>query len=161
MTLLNILKQGNPVLKKKSKAVTKLTPKHTKLIKDMFETMKEAPGIGLAAPQVGALERIIVILLEGVPYCVVNPKISKKAGRQVCKEACLSVPGLEGPVERHKNITVKGLDRTGKPFQIDAEGLLAVVFQHEIDHLDGILFVDRVKDPSQIELINKEKKPTI
>ena len=156
MAKLTILTQGNPVLKKKAKAVSKITKEHAKLLSDMLETMKDAPGVGLAAPQVGVSERLIVVSIEDKTFLLVNPKIVKKEGRQVCIEGCLSVPGLEGPVERHKKICVKAQDKSGKHITIDAEGLLAVVFQHEIDHRDGILFVERVKDPSLI----KEKQPT-
>lgn len=156
MSILNILIKGNPVLKKKAKAVKKMTAAHAKLMDDMVETMRVAPGIGLAAPQVGISERIIVVELENDLYCLANPKITKKSGRQVCMEGCLSVPGLEGPVVRYDKICVTGMDKSGCQVKLDAEGLLSVVFQHEIDHLDGILFVERVKEPSLI----KPKKPT-
>ena len=156
MSILNILTKGSPVLKKKAASVKKVTPVHAKLMDDMVETMRQAPGIGLAAPQVGISERIIVVELENNLYCLANPKITKKSGKQVCMEGCLSVPGLEGPVQRAEKICVTGMDKRGHQVKVDAEGLLAVVFQHEIDHLDGILFVERVKDPSLI----KPKEPT-
>lgn len=152
MPKLTILTQGNPLLKKKAKAVSRITKEHAKLLADMFETMKAAPGVGLAAPQVGVSERLIVVSAEDKTFLLVNPKIVKKEGNQTCIEGCLSVPGLEGPVERHKKIRVKAQNKSGKQVTIEAEGLLAVVFQHEIDHLDGILFVDRIKDPSLIKL---------
>ncbi len=150
MTKLKILTDGHPILKKKAKAVAKLSKHHVKLMDDMLETMKAAPGIGLAAPQVGVPERIIVVSCMGQEHCLANPKMTKRAGRQVCNEGCLSVPGLEGPVERFANITVTGMDRSGKQVNIEAKDMLAVVFQHEMDHLDGILFTQRVKDPSLI-----------
>lgn len=156
MAKLKICVQGNPVLKKKAKSVKKVLPHHLKLMEDMLETMLAAPGIGLAAPQVGISERIIVAQVEGIVYFLVNPKIVKKSGKEVCYEGCLSVPGVEAPVERYKDVTVQALDKTGKPVTIDAGGLLAVVFQHEIDHLDGVLFVERVSDPSEIRVKTKE-----
>ncbi len=158
MAILEILTKGNPVLKKKSKSVAKITPKHHKLIRDMVETMIEAPGIGLAAPQVGILERIIVLIVDEKIICVINPKIVKKSGKQTCNEGCLSVPGLEAPVERYEKVTVKGLDKSGKPVSYEVEEIDAVVFQHEIDHLDGILFVDKVKDPSTIVVKKTDTK---
>lgn len=156
MTKLKILKIGDPLLKKRAKSVSRITTKHQKLIKDMIETMIEAPGIGLAAPQVGVSERIIVLLIDENPVCVVNPKITKRSGKQVCNEGCLSVPGAEAPVERYEQIKVTGLDKKGESVSYEVKDVNAVIFQHEIDHLDGIIFVDRVKDPSTI--IYKDKK---
>ncbi len=156
MSKLKICVQGNPILKKKAKSVKKVLPHHLKLMEDMLETMIAAPGIGLAAPQVGISERIIVAKVDDLEYFLVNPRIVKKSGKEICYEGCLSVPGVEAPVERHKEVSVQALDRTGKPVTIDAGGLLAVVLQHEIDHLDGILFVERVSDPSEIRVKTKE-----
>ncbi len=156
MAKLKICVQGNPVLKKKAKSVKKISSQHLKLMEDMLETMIAAPGIGLAAPQIGISERIIVVKVEDSVYCLVNPKITKKSGKAVCYEGCLSVPGVEAPVERYGEVLVQALDKTGKPVSINADGLLAVVFQHEIDHLDGILFVEKVKDPSEIRIKSKE-----
>ncbi len=161
MSLRKIITKGNPVLKKKAKAVKKITKDHLTLIDDMFDTMIAAPGIGLAAPQIGVSERIIVIGLEENRLCLINPKIVKKSGKQVFREACLSVPGLDAPVERYEKVCVKALDRAGKPLTINADELFAVVLQHEIDHLDGILFVDRVTDPSLIEFKKTAKEETI
>lgn len=156
MSKLKICVQGNPILKKKAKSVKKVLPHHLKLMEDMLETMIAAPGIGLAAPQVGISERIIVAKVDDLEYFLVNPRIVKKSGKEICYEGCLSVPGVEAPVERHKEVSVQALDKTGKPVTIDAGGLLAVVLQHEIDHLDGILFVERVSDPSEIRVKTKE-----
>jgi len=156
MAKLKICVQGNPVLKKKAKSVKKITPAHLKLMEDMLETMIAAPGIGLAAPQVGVSERIIVVKVEDCVYCLANPKIVKKSGKTVCYEGCLSVPGLEAPVDRCSEVRVQALDKTGKPVTINADGLLAIVFQHEIDHLDGILFIEKVKDLSEIRIKTKE-----
>ncbi|MBU1026778.1 MAG: peptide deformylase [Candidatus Margulisbacteria bacterium] len=156
----NIVKFPNPVLKKKAKAVKKVTPKIIKLIDDMVETMHAAPGIGLAAPQVGVSLRVIVADIGAGEIAIVNPKIVKKSGKQTFTEGCLSLPGIEAPIERAEKVAVKGLDRDGKNVCIEAEGLLATVLQHEIDHLDGYVFVDRVSDPSLIKhvVFEKEKK---
>ncbi|MFA5103693.1 MAG: peptide deformylase [Candidatus Margulisiibacteriota bacterium] len=156
MSKLKICVQGNPILKKKAKSIKKITPAHIKLMENMFETMIAAPGIGLAAPQVGVSERLIVVKVEDAVYCLANPKIVKRTGKAVCYEGCLSVPGLEAPVERYREVRVQAIDKSGKPVTINADGILAVVFQHEIDHLDGILFIERVKDPSEIRIKAKE-----
>lgn len=157
MAKLKIYVKGNPVLKKKAKPVKKITARHKQLLEDMFETMLSAPGIGLAAPQVGVSERLIVIKVGDTSYKLINPKIVKKSGEIVCNEGCLSVPGVEAPVNRYKDICVEALDQNGKKVVINASDLLAVVFQHEIDHLDGILFIERVKDPSLIKIKPEEE----
>ncbi len=161
MTTRKILVQGHPILKKKAKAVKKLTAEHQKLIDDMIETMVNAPGVGLAAPQVGVSERIIVADVGNGPFCVVNPKITARKGKITCTEGCLSVPGLEAPVERSEQVSVTGRDRRGKEIKIDADELLAIVMQHEIDHLDGVLFVERVADPSTIVFSKPKKKEIV
>jgi len=116
----------------------------------MEETLKAAPGIGLAAPQVGELIRVIVADIGDGLHVLINPKIIKKSGTQTFVEGCLSLPGIEGPVERANKVTIKAVDLRGKQIQIEAQDLLATVFQHEIDHLDGKLFVDKVADPNLI-----------
>ena len=161
MAILTILTQGNPVLKKKSKAVGKILPELKKLIDNMEDTMRAAPGVGLAAPQVGVLQRVIVVDIGEGLISLINPKIVKKSGKCMFYEGCLSVPGVEGQVERSESICVKGLDRNGNPVVIEAEGYLAIVLQHEIDHLDGVLFVDRIKDLSRIKYIKSKKDETI
>lgn len=150
----------SPILKKKAKSVKRVTPEIVSLINDMIETMHAAPGVGLAAPQVGVSLRVIVVDIGQGPIAVVNPKIVKKSGQQTFMEGCLSVPGVEAPVERASKITVQGMDTSGKIVKTEAEGLLATVFQHEIDHLEGKVFVDRVKDPSTIKhmAFEQEKK---
>lgn len=158
----------HPVLRKKAKAVKRVTPEIVKLIDDMIETMRVAPGIGLAAPQVGESIRVIVVDItpcasDSEKECrveIVNPKIIKKTGNQTFQEGCLSLPGVEAQVKRCSQVVVKGLDRNGQNIKIEAEGLLATVLQHEIDHLDGLVFIDRVDDPSIIKhmAFEKEKK---
>ena len=161
--LLDILRYPNPGLKKKCRSIKKVDDKINKLINNMFETMYVAPGVGLAAPQVGELIRLIVVDVGNNPIALINPEIIKKAGKQVFMEGCLCLPGIEAPVERASSIVVKGLDRQGKPVKYEAEGLLATVFQHEVDHLDGHVFIDRVKDPSLIRFVENshEKKEEI
>lgn len=156
----NIIKFPNPILRKKCKAVKKVTPQIVKLIDDMIETMHQAPGVGLAAPQVGEPIRVIVADIGIGEISLVNPEIIKKWGSQVFYEGCLSLPGVEAPVERASHVRVRGLNREGEPIEIEAEDLLATVLQHEIDHLDGMVFIDRVKDPSLIRHVPpaREKK---
>lgn len=137
-----------------------MTPEIVRLIDDMIETMQAAPGVGLAAPQVGESVRVIVADIGEGPTALVNPKIVKKSGKQTFTEGCLCLPGVEAPVERASEVAVTGLDRSGKSVRIEAKGLLATVLQHEVDHLDGLVFIDRVSDPSLIKHIpfEKEKK---
>jgi peptide deformylase len=146
-----ILRFPNPILRKKAKAVKKVTAEIVRLIDDMIETMHAAPGVGLAAPQVGESVRVIVADVGEGPIALINPKILEKSGTQTFTEGCLCLPGVEAPVERASRVLVKGTGRSGKTVTLEARGLLATVFQHEIDHLDGLVFIDRVKDPSLIK----------
>ncbi len=150
MATLEILKYPNPILKKKARALKKVDDDTLRLIADMIETMHEAPGVGLAAPQVGRSIRLIVVDVGEGPIAMINPKIKKRSGEQVFVEGCLSVPNLEAPVKRSETIVVQGLGRDGAPLTVEAAGLISTVFQHEIDHLDGKLFIDRVSDPADI-----------
>jgi peptide deformylase len=156
MALRKIVTLPEPVLRRKAHAVTKIDKNLQTVIDDMIETMREAPGVGLAAPQVGLSERVIVVEYleheedeekEDAPkkvWVVVNPEIVTSSEETLMGvEGCLSIPGLVGEVERHAAIQVKGLNRHGKPTKIKAQGWLARIFQHEIDHLNGILFPDR------------------
>ncbi|MEW6239325.1 MAG: peptide deformylase [Chloroflexota bacterium] len=146
----------DPVLRRKARAVTKFDKTLQTLIEDMIETMREAPGVGLAAPQVGISERVIVVEYyereedeekEDAPkkvWALVNPEIVKASAETVTGvEGCLSIPGLVGEVERHESLTVKGLNRHGQPTRVKAKGWLARIFQHEIDHVNGVVFTDR------------------
>lgn len=156
MALLEIIRTDNPILRKKAIKVTSFDHKFQTLVDDMIETMIAAPGVGLAAPQVAVSQRLIVVRLPddeesreeygdqaGVVYAVANPKIIKASRKLVSGvEACLSIPGYFGEVDRHEEVVVTGLDRHGKDFRIKAQGWLARVFQHEIDHLDGQLYID-------------------
>ncbi|MBU0672477.1 MAG: peptide deformylase [Candidatus Margulisbacteria bacterium] len=155
-----VIRFPNPVLRKKAKAVKRITPQIIKLMDQMIKIMHAAPGIGLAAPQIGESLRIIVADIGAGEIALANPRIVTKQGKQTFTEGCLSLPGVEAPVERAARVTVKGLSREGQAVTIEAEDLLATVLQHEIDHLDGKVFIDRVSDPSLIKhvVFAKEKK---
>ncbi len=151
MPLRDIITTPHPTLRRKARKVTDFGPKLQTLIDDMVETMREAPGVGLAAPQVNVSLRVIVVEFgdekdETVPpklYTLVNPEISRSSRDLVTGiEGCLSIPGLLGDVERSCSVTVKGLSRRGQPTKIKAKGWLARIFQHEVDHLHGVLFTD-------------------
>jgi peptide deformylase len=156
MSLRKIVTLPEPVLRRKAHSIAKVDKNLQTLIDDMVETMRDAPGVGLAAPQIGLSERLIVVEYyereedeekEDAPkkvWAVINPEVIKASEeKRLGVEGCLSIPGLVGEVERHASIQVKGLNRHGKPMKIKAEGWLARIFQHEIDHLNGILFTDR------------------
>jgi peptide deformylase len=172
MALKTIVTLPDPVLRRKARPVSGFDRNLQSLIEDMIETMREAPGVGLAAPQVGISERLIVIEYADPPedevgpsvdsletgeapaqprkvvkpklYVMVNPEIVKTSGETVVGvEGCLSIPGLVGEVERFSTIQVKGLNRRGQPMKVKAEGWLARIFQHEIDHINGVVFPDR------------------
>lgn len=145
MALRNIRTLGDQVLRKKAKEITEMTPKIEELIDDMFETMYEENGVGLAAPQVGILKRLVVIDTDGTPYVLINPEIIKTSGEQIGQEGCLSVPGKSGQVTRPNYVKVKALDRNMKEFVLEGTELLARAICHELDHLDGIMYVDLVE----------------
>ncbi|MGG3311662.1 peptide deformylase [Paenibacillus sp. 2KB_20] len=144
MAIRIIVKEPDEVLHKKAKEVTKITPNVQKLLDDMADTMYDAEGVGLAAPQVGILKRLIVIDAgdEHGLIKMINPEIVESEGEQFGPEGCLSIPGWNGDVRRAEKVTVKGLDREGKELIITGTGLLARAFQHEIDHLNGVLFTE-------------------
>jgi peptide deformylase len=145
MALLNILEYPDPRLRTVAEPVTVFDKALQQLVDDMFESMYAAPGIGLAATQVDVHQRLLVLDVtedKSMPLCFINPEIISSAGSSKGEEGCLSVPEVYEPVERAEQIRVKALDRHGKEFELEAEGLLAVCIQHEMDHLDGKLFVD-------------------
>ena len=144
MALREVRKKGDEVLNKKCKEVKVFDERLSILLDDMYDTMKESDGVGLAAPQVGILKRACVIDVGDGKIELINPEIISSSGSQTDQEGCLSVPGVFGEVERPMNVTVKAYDRFGKEFTVDGEGLLARAFCHEIEHLDGKLFLDRV-----------------
>lgn len=144
-----ILKDGDETLRKISRPVTAFDDKLQTLIDDMFETMYASNGIGLAAPQVGVLRRLFVMDLQdgSGPVVAINPQITQAEGSQICQEGCLSIPGKYGDVERPASLVLEATDRNGQPFSLPATALKAVCICHETDHLDGILFRDKVKGP--------------
>ncbi|MGI9952327.1 peptide deformylase [Moorellaceae bacterium AZ2] len=143
MAVYKIVILGEPVLREKARPVTKITPNLVKLIDNMAETMYFAPGVGLAAPQIGVSKRVIVIDVGEGLVELINPEIVAAEGTEVGVEGCLSIPGVQGEVPRSARVVVRGLDRYGREREYSAGGLFARALQHEIDHLDGILFIDR------------------
>lgn len=190
MGIRQIVTAPNPVLRVKAKRVKSITPEVQRLIDDMVETMHQAPGVGLAAPQVGVSQRVIVVEVAegsedgggerssteaaGEPaeepaaprptklYALVNPEITRHSGElEPGNEGCLSIPGYLGEVDRFSWATVKALDRHGKPFKLKVRGWPARVFQHEIDHLDGVLFIDRAKRLWKVEPEEEQATPAV
>ncbi len=164
MAVIPILKLPDAVLRQQAREITVINGELQRLIDDMAETMYAAPGLGLAANQVGRLHRLIVF---DVAYrdggardlkVIVNPCITEASGEYAHEEGCLSVADFSAEVRRHAKVTVKGLDRGGKPVTITGEGLLAVVLQHEVDHLDGILFIDRISRLKRSIYLRRLKK---
>ena len=153
MAIRKIREMGDPVLTKRCKEVTEITPRIQELIDDMFETLYEANGVGLAAPQVGILKRIVVIDVTGEdPILMINPKIIETSGEQEGYEGCLSVPGKSGYVTRPNYVKAVAYDENMEPFEIEGTELLARAICHELDHLDGHLYVEKVERP----LVNTE-----
>lgn len=150
--MLKIIINPNPILRKKSQNVTDvLSDKIQKLIPEMIETMKAKDGVGLAAPQVGENIRLLVVGYKDKDLAIINPKILKKSIlKEWDEEGCLSIPNKYGQVRRHKNITLKYLNEKGEEETLKANGLLARIIQHEIDHLDGILFIDKARNVTDI-----------
>ncbi len=158
MALLQILHFPDPRLRKKALPVDEVNDQVRQTVKDMFETMYDAPGIGLAATQVNLQQQIIVIDIsedKTEPMCLINTEIIAKDGEEEMQEGCLSVPGIFENVRRFENITVKALNEKGDEFNLEADGLLAVCIQHEMDHLDGKLFVDYLS-PLKLQRIKKK-----
>ena len=146
MAIRNIREMGDDILRKKSREVTEMTPKIRELISDMYDTLYESMGVGLAAPQVGILKRIVVIdVEEGNPYTLINPEILETRDTQTGGEGCLSVPGKAGKVTRPAYVRARALDENMQPYELEGEGLLARAICHELDHLEGILYVGRVE----------------
>jgi len=146
MAIRNIIQLGDPTLRKKSFPVTDFGQKTHQLLDDMKETLIKADGVGLAAPQVGVLRRVFIVMYDNYYYECINPVIVESSGSQIGEEGCLSVKGKFGTVERPNNIVVKAYDRHGKTFTVKAQGFMAKIFCHENDHLDGIVYVDKAID---------------
>ena len=154
MAILNILKEGDEALRKKCRRVDEITPRILQLLDDMHETLAKAEGVGLAAPQVGVLRRIVIVEIGDKKYEMINPEIIAKKGKQNEIEACLSVPERYGSVTRPSWVKVRATDRNGNIYEAEGEGLMARCFCHELDHLDGILYIDKADEmysPDEIE----------
>lgn len=150
MAVLDIRLVGDPVLRKKAEPVKKVTRRIVKLLRDMEETMYAANGVGLAGPQVGQSLRVIVVDVGDGPVHLINPVIEDAAGSEVDREGCLSIPGIVGYVERFERVRVSAINEKGKPVRFEAEGYFARALQHEIDHLDGILIIDKATSIAKI-----------
>lgn len=176
MAVLPIRMAGDPVLRRKAKKVRKVDASIQKLVDDMIETMRDAPGVGLAANQVGVLLRVIVIEVpvedddeededEEAPirrelYTLINPQIVKRSGEREIEEGCLSIPGYKAETPRSVSVTVKGLNRDGKEIRIKAkDNLLAQALEHEIDHINGVLYIDRLESTDQLVKLEDEEAP--
>jgi len=160
MAIRKILTEGDPALRVKCAPVAAVTPGILRLLDDMVDTMREANGVGLAGPQVGVVRRVIVVETEpGTVYKLINPEIIASSGEQEGLEGCLSVPGESGCVRRPMKVTVRATDVEGKTVTIEAEEFLARAFCHEIDHLDGILYVDKALYMNEPETDEAEKTP--
>ncbi len=161
MSILNVLCFPDPRLRLKAAPVVEVNDEIRTLVDDMFETMYGAPGIGLAAVQVNVLKRVIVIDIsenKSEPQCFINPEIIESSGSEKMEEGCLSVPGIYEPVTRAQFIKVRFLDRDGNAAELDADDLLSVCIQHEIDHLDGKLFVDYLSEMKRNRIRKKMEK---
>ncbi len=163
MSLLTILHHPDPRLRQKAEPVRTFDDALQKLIDDMFETMYDAPGVGLAATQVGVPLRLAVMdcsddKSQPQPMVVINPEISDPSDAEIMEEGCLSVPGVGEKVERYNRLKMRALDRHGQPYELEAEGLMAQAIQHEIDHLDGKLYIDRLSTLKRDRLLKKLSK---
>ncbi len=169
MPVRTILTAEAPVLRQKARRIKRFDAALERLVADMFETLHEANGLGLAAPQVGVSLRVVVIEMpadeeEGTParrYILCNPEIVKSSGEDTGEEGCLSLPGYVGEVTRAATVTVKGFSPAGKPVRVRGEGLLARALQHELDHLDGILFIDRLESLDKLRHVGEEEESQI
>lgn len=148
----------DPVLRQKSKRVRFIDSSISKLIENMLETMRAVEGVGLAAPQIGISLRVIVIgLPEQAEIALINPQIVRRSGERLVNEGCLSVPGYRGEVKRAVSVTVKGRDLSGKEIRIKADELLAQALEHEINHLDGVLYIDQLTSPDTLRKLEPEE----
>jgi len=152
MALREIRKVGDPILRKKSREVTEVNDRIREILDDLTETMRSVSGVGLAAPQVGILRRVVVVEVDDQLYELVNPVIVESDGEQFEDEACLSCPGKQGPVHRPYHVVVEALDRNGNKVRYEGEELLARAFCHETDHLDGVLFIDKAEEIEEFEV---------
>ena len=158
MTIRAMCHLPNPVLRQKAKRVSKIDSSTQKLIDDMIETMQLSNGVGLAAPQVGVSLRVVVLQMpDEEPVAIINPEIVKRIGKQEVTEGCLSVHGYAGEIKRSVSVTVKGQDRQGRALRIKATGLRAQALEHEIDHLNGVLYIDHIESQDRLYKIEPRK----
>ena len=158
MAVLRIRVAPDPVLRQRAKRVRSIDDSIHRLISDMIETMHDAPGVGLAAPQVGIPLRVIVLgLPEQAEIALINPEIVRRRGERVVNEGCLSVPGYMGQIKRSEAITIKGRDPNGKEIRIKADELLAQALEHEIDHINGVLYIDRLESIDDLRKLEPEE----
>jgi len=157
MAVLPILSYPDPLLRRKAKRVRNIDGSVERLIDDMVETMHQAQGVGLAAPQIGVPLRVIVIELPGEEtIALVNPQIAKRSGEYLVTEGCLSVPGYRGEIKRSVKVTAKGIDRRGREIRVKGEGLMAEALEHEIDHLNGVLYIDHLGSMDELYKVEVE-----
>ena len=152
MTVLNLRTLPDPVLRQKARRVTKIDDALQKLIDDMIDTMRDASGVGLAANQVGVLQRIVVIEIpeEEEVLVLINPEITRREGERLVEEGCLSIPGYRGELTRSLKVRVRALDRDGNTMRIKADGLLAQALEHETDHINGTLYIDHLESSDKL-----------
>ena len=157
MAIRTIRHLPDPVLRQKAKRVPAIDSSIQRLINDMVETMQQANGVGLAAPQVGVSLRVVVVQMPGEePIAIINPKMVKRAGEREVTEGCLSIPGYTSEIKRSISVTVKGQDRQGKAIRLKGTGLIAQALEHELDHLNGILYVDHLDSQDKLHKIEPE-----
>jgi peptide deformylase len=147
-----VLHYGEEPLREESQPIKEINDDIRRLVEDMFETMYAANGVGLAAPQVGKNIRLAIIDTGDDPLVFINPEIIKSSGKETCDEGCLSLPGLSEKVQRAARVIARATDLDGQDFEIEAEGLLARAIQHELDHLDGVLFIDRISKARRLQI---------
>ncbi len=161
MAILNIVKEGDPILRKKCRPVTEITPRIRQLIEDMADTLDDANGAGLAAPQVGIMRRIVLVVVDDEIVPMINPEIIETEGEQEEMEGCLSVPDVWGITHRPARVTVRAMNLAGETIEVTGEGLTARCFCHELDHLDGVLYIDNavhILTPEETEEMLKERE---
>ena len=158
MAVLPIRVVPDPILRQKSKRVSSINSSIHKLVANMIETMRSAPGVGLAAPQIGIPLRVIVIGIPGEEdIALINPQIVRRSGERLVDEGCLSIPGYVGKVKRATSVSVKGLNRNGKEIRIKANELLAQILEHEINHINGVLYIDRMENIDELRKIEPKE----
>ena len=161
MAVKPILNIENPVLRRKTARVSKIDKSILRLVDDLTDTLEVADGVGLAAPQIGSSLRVAVLWLpDEKPFAIINPEVIKRIGVREVEEACLSLPGYQGCIKRSVSVTVKCLGLDGRPMKIRAMDLLSHALEHEIDHLDGVLYIDHLESPNKLQKVKSQKDKT-